>query len=113
MRGSAPTVMAEPGSTRMVRNLWIVKGTPKRPTRVWRNSAGPGESILIHTATASSSGASSSKPTADIRMSKTRLAKSNAQASKPRTAATTRSTSASLIAVYSGRLTVRSKAFCD
>ena len=84
-------------------------GTPKRPTRSCRKNTGPRESSLIHSATSSSSGASSSRPSAASSTSKHRLAMPRAparHASAVRTAPMTRCTSASVMRVYSGRLSI-------
>jgi hypothetical protein len=60
----------------MVRNLWMRNVLPWRPTRSWRNITGPRESSLIAMATASSSGDSSSSPSAEAITSNARLAMS-------------------------------------
>ena len=103
----------------MVRNLWMRNGWPKRPTRSWRNITGPAESSFTHSAISSSSGASINRPRLDSSTSNKRLAMfrstpcatRNHGHQRPqalRTAAITRSVSASLMRVYSGRLSMRS-----
>ena len=60
----------------MLRNLQILKVRPPRPTRVWRNSTGPGDDSLIARAMAASAGASSTIAVSDTAMSSARLSRS-------------------------------------
>ena len=57
----------------IVRNLRIGKGTPLRPARGWMKSTGPRESSLIITATAISSGVSTTRPIVATTTSSVRL----------------------------------------
>ena len=59
----------------MVRNLYMVKGSPCRPLRLWRKSAGPGDSSLMASQMARKTGAKRSRRNVEAIRSKRILIK--------------------------------------
>src|SRR5579863_2897649 len=74
MRGSAPSVYADPLPPRfMVRSLNNAKGLKPRPARAWRKITGPAESSLMRMAAKTSSGRVSASRTQEHTISNVRL----------------------------------------
>ena len=107
-RASSPTVSCRPrapASATHGAELVDAEGRPSRPTRCWRKNTGPRESSLI-AQRRSASEQRRQQQQAQPRASEVEDTLGHAHCSAmPRTASITRCTSASLMCVYSGRLT--------